>query len=235
MQMAFKSIFRFVLIAAAPVTGALLCGCASDESRLQMISLDHQHNFTQDFSEAYASKTDVGDMDIVLAQDAPPTGDTDDLHKGIAPSAGTLPRQLVHIRVFWTALNSKADHPASTNASIHWFVYGDRTPQAQDPAHPASTSVENVLEYTGSGLVMIEQSGDSATIEIRNSWLKATARSGSMADPIGPSNMTGIIHAQLDPQRVQSILAQLRGTGAPLANADATQPQHLTVTPAGTP
>src|SRR5450432_2194344 len=103
-------LIRLQLIVASCLLLGMAGGCASDTGRLRMVGLDHQHDFSQHFSQAYISRNATGDADIVLIQDGADVRD-DDPRKPITPDSLMLPRQLVHIRVFWTPeAGTKADH-----------------------------------------------------------------------------------------------------------------------------
>jgi hypothetical protein len=209
------------LFAICLFTVATLSGCASRGS-LQMVSLDHHHNFSQSFSRAYISHDATGDSDIVLVRDEAEIRH-DDPRKPLTPDPDVIPRQIVHIRVYWTALSGKADHPASTNASVRWCLLGD------------GSGTMGALQYCGSGLVLISDSGDSATVTIRQAWMKLASHRGDMVDPIGPSMLNGSFRALNDPERVKSLLAEIKLATQPAldaqAAANAQDPQHLSVNP----
>lgn len=176
----------------------LLGGCLDLPDHLTMVSQDHRRDFKQTFSHAYAALNDNGDFDVVLVHDANSDGAADT--GGILKSAPVVPRQVVHIRVFWLPQSgARLDHPVSTNASIRWYVFGDRPDEA-----------ENLLEYSGSGLVLVDSSAQVVTVTIRGAFLKAVARRGPMADPLGPSTVDGTVTALLDPQRVDDLLNEIR-------------------------
>jgi hypothetical protein len=219
-----NTLFQKALPVAAALLFGCLTGCSSDQGNLQMVSLDQQRDFSQSFSRAYIRHDPTGDSDIVLVRDETDIRN-DDPNKPLTPDAHVMPRQLVHIRVYWRALSGKADHPASTNASLRWCLLGDGTGDA------------NSLEYGGSGLVLISDSGNWATVTIRRAWMKPIAQRGNMIDPIGPSMLQGKIHAVNDPQHVKALLAQIKLAANPgqqtqtAIQATSDQPQHLTVNP----
>jgi hypothetical protein len=169
-----------------------------------LLSLDQKHEFFQTFTRAYLDRNEAGDDDIVLVQDGadPLRGASQHLNDCV------MPRQLVHIRVFWMPMSGvKPDHPANTNASIHWcFICDD--------VHHAG-----MVEYCGSGLVELDDSSSGASVTIRKAWMKEACRRGEMVDPLGPSILQGSFHALHDPNQVSAIMAQIKAASG--GNADA--------------
>jgi hypothetical protein len=190
--------------------GVLCAGCLATGNHLTLVSQDQRHDFTQGFSHAYAGLNGNGDFDVVLVHDA----NADSLSAGGGPvaPAPVTPRQLVHIRVYWLAEHgAKLDHPVATNSTVRWLIFGDRPDEAA-----------NVLEYSGSALVVVDSKGAVATVTIRGAFLKMVARRGDMADPLGPSSVNGTVSAVLDRRRVDEVLAELKAadpTGVPQAAA----------------
>jgi hypothetical protein len=193
-----KPRFLTALCIVAPLilSGA---GCAAPQNRLTMVSLDRRHDFQQFFSQAYSSLDDNGDYDIVLVHDA----NSDHLTSGNSDTltpAPINPRQIVHIRVFWIADHgTKLDHPVATNAAIRWYLLGDRADETS-----------NVLEYSGTALVLVNDDGKTANVTLRGATLKPIARRGQMADPLGPSSVTGTITAQVNRHGVEDILNEAK-------------------------
>ncbi len=177
-----------------PILAALIAaGCSSDQGNLRLLGLDQRHEFSQTFTRAYLDRNDAGDADIVLVQDNP-----------------SQPRQLVHIRVFWTPMSGvKPDHPANTNASIHWCFICDRADQT------------GMVEYSGSGLVDVDDSSSGAVVKIRKAWMKEGCRRGEMVDPLGPSILQGSFRAEHDPAQVKAIMAQIKAATGNTAQAQA--------------
>jgi hypothetical protein len=196
----------FLALALALCTTA----CSSNEGQLHLVSQDQKHQFTQTFTQAYVARNDSGDADIALVQDDIQPRHTDPT-KPITPDPTMMPRQLVHIRVFWTPMHGvKADHPANTNASIHWCFI------CQNSNQPG------IIEYTGSGLVQIDDNDTYATIRIRKAWMKQASQGGQLSDPLGPAILTGSFRATHDAGQVKSIIAEIKaastGTEAQAAN-----------------
>jgi hypothetical protein len=178
-----------------------------------MKSDDGIHTFNQTFSQAYMTHNPNGDYDVVLVHDANSDNVASDGDGPLTPTTVT-PLQIVHIRVYWKPVRgTKGDHPASTNANVRWYVFGSRPNESAD-----------LLEYSGAGLVLVDENGPTADITIRNAFLKPTTRRGSMADPLGSSTMTGTISAKVDDRRVGDVLTEVKaamgenGTGQAAAH-----------------
>jgi hypothetical protein len=201
---------------------AVCTACSSSQGSLRMVSVDNRHRFSQSFSHAYISRDPTGDADVVLVRDgADPRHD--DPNKPLSPDAYLIPRQLVHIRIFWLPLTGKADHPANTNASIRWCLIGNT------PEQPS------LVVYTGCGLVMIDDTRNGAFVSVRKAWMKPATQRGGMSDPLGPSMLDGSFHALNDPAQVQSLLAQMKQATSPVLEASTPAPGtpqvQLTVNP----
>jgi hypothetical protein len=188
---------------------AFVAGCSTQAGNLRLVSLDQKREFSQKFTQAYITRNESGDADIVLVQDNIHPSDQDP-SKPQHPDACVMPRELVHIRVFWTPMSGvKPDHPANTNSSIHWCFICDNTNQA------------GVVEYSGSGLVEVSESSGGAKITIRKAWMKVGCQRGEMIDPLGPSILNGSFQAVHDDARVKSIIAQIKSAANNTAEAQA--------------
>jgi uncharacterized protein YcfL len=158
----------------------IMAGCSSDQGNLRLTSMDQKHEFCQKFTSAYVERNESGDADIVLVQDA-------------------APRQLVHIRVFWFPMAGvKAEHPINANASISWCFLSQNCPQ------------QGVVEYSGSGLVELDDVSDGATVTIRKAWMKEQCCHGMLVDPLGPSILQGTFHAVYDSGQVKQIMTEMK-------------------------
>jgi hypothetical protein len=171
-----------------------------------MVSLDNRHRFSQTFPHAFISRDPTGDADVFLVRDGADPRNQDP-NKPLSPDAYLIPRQLVHIRIFWLPLTGKADHPASTNASIRWCLIGNT------PEQPS------MIEYTGSGLVVIDDTRNGADVSVRKAWMKPASQRGAMSDPLGPSMLDGSFHAINDPVQVRALLAQMKLATRPVQEA----------------
>lgn len=195
--------------AVSLVATLLLAGCSANEGSLRLVSVNQKHLFSQKFSQAYITRNSSGDADIVLVED-----NFQAMHQEVSrpqhPDPCVMPRELVHIRVFWTPMSGvKADHPANTNASIHWCFICDSASQA------------GVVEYSGSGLVEVSDAKDGASITIRKAWMKQACQRGQMVDPIGPSILDGSFRALHDQGEVQSIISEIKSASSSTAEAQA--------------
>ncbi len=218
MGMPFRHPIAFVLLCAS----ALCFGCASEnQGDLHLVSFTNNQVFSQTFDQAYVTHTDTGDVDIVMVNDGMASVRSDDPSKPLTPQAADAPRQYVHIRVFWKALAHRADHPANTNASIQWCLLGDGPNEG------------SLLEYDGSGLVMLDDMGDTTNVTICSAWMKAQTQRGDMVDPLGPSDLNGKVQAINDPTRADQLIAEMKtATHVVQAQASAAgQPQHLAINP----
>jgi hypothetical protein len=188
-----------------------------------MVSMDNRRRFSQTFEQAYISRDPTGDADVVLVRDgADPR--CDNPNKPLAPDVCLTPRQLVHIRIYWLPLTGKADHPADTNASIRWCLLGNTPDQA------------SMVEYCGSGLVVIDNTRKGAVVSVNKAWMKPASHRGAMFDPLGPSMLDGSIHAVNDPAEVDALLAQMKLATAPVQEVSIpptgpAQQMQLTVNP----
>jgi hypothetical protein len=184
-----------------PLSVVALAACSSDQGQLSMISSDQHRAFSQLFTRAYIDHGPTGDADIVLVQDSMQPR-TQDPTQPMQPDSFDRPRQLVHIRVFWTPMAGvKPDHPANTNASIHWTLVCDH-------------SDGGVIDYSGSGLVELDESKTGASIVIRRAWMKPDHKSGDMVDPLGAADLHGSITAVKDPEKVQAVMAEIKAANA---------------------
>jgi hypothetical protein len=213
-----------MILPALLVISAYVGGCSSNEGTLQLSSTDGQREFSQNFSQAYIARSQAGDADVVLVQDEIQPRHADPT-KPLVPDRWRTPRQLVHIRIFWMPMSGvKPDHPANTNASIHWCLV------CSDSREPG------VVEYRGSGLVELDDSADGATVTIRKAWMKPGRQRGQLVDPLGPCILQGSFHAISDAASVKEIIAEIKSAGSSdqtQANSAAIeQPKNLAVTPA---
>jgi hypothetical protein len=183
---------------------ALAGGCATTpQSTLTVTSVQSAQEFKPQFDAAYASRSAEGDYDVVLTGGSAPTG----------ASAGEGARQVMHVRVLYRPMRgTRLDHPSATNASIRWYVLGDRP--------------GDVVEYTGAGFVTVSPAavGDGVEVRVRNASLRPVATRGNLTDPLGPTTVQGTFQARTDPQRVTDLLAEVapaNGAGGAARSASA--------------
>jgi len=141
-----------LLLLAAAVLGG---GCASYHNSLTMQSLTLRRDYTQNFSQAYSALSDNGDYLIVLVHDV---GGEKVANTGqVLQPAPVSPRQIMIIRIYWIPDHgTKLDHPVASNASVGWYVFGDRLDESAE-----------LLKYTGAGLVLVSENGGLASVTIR--------------------------------------------------------------------
>jgi len=189
------SLQRVSLLLIAAIWSA--AGCSSDPT-LRLTSARDHRTYTQSFTSAYAAREADGDVDVVLLDE--PTSD----------SAPAPVRQVMHIRMLWNPTRDlKADHNSASNATVHWYVLGNQTQTRAD-----------VLEYSGTAFVSLDDSGGSTELTIGSATLKPAACRGAMCDPVGPSSVHGTFTARNDRRRVAQVLAGVR-TAVAAANAAA--------------
>jgi hypothetical protein len=181
--------FPALLLTAFGLLG--LSGCGS-QANLTLTSLDSRQAYTQPFTQAFCTRCDGGNVDVVLVDQA-----AESAMKGEAVTAPV--RQVMHIQVLWTpAREMKA---VTSNAAIKWYVIG---------AQP-----RDLLEYSGTAFVALANDGDGGTtLTIRKATIKPSENHGTLTDPIGPSNMEGTIVARLDERTVGRVLGELKATTA---------------------
>ena len=188
-------------------------GCAAPSNDLTLSSTETQRDFTQTFPKAFATTNSNGDYDVVMVRDANADAVAD---TGGPVRPGPLtPRQVVHVRVFWNPVQgTRADHPAATNAAIHWYLFCDRPNECP-----------RCVEYSGSGLVWVSGDDQTATVTIKGAFMKPVHCDRSMADPMGPSSLSGTVTAQVDRKQVNQLLAEVKSAteGPAQATADATR------------
>ncbi len=189
----------------------IAAGCASDRQggEVRVRRLNDGRTLAQRFDQAYITRSEHGDYDVVLVADtttdqaAPRRGNT------LQPAANVPVRHMVHLRIFWRPLRGmRASDTATSNAAIDWFVL---TPGAREG--------EDVLRYRGSGLVGIYPGERGASITMRNVRLEPELVHGQMTDPIGRAEVTGALQAVWDRQLVESRLAEMRALTSATAEA----------------
>jgi hypothetical protein len=206
-----------VASAAAPLLVAGGVGCAKQSADLRLTSLESKVCFRQEFTKAYVSKGEDGNTEIVLVSDETAGGSQDDSARvaaGTAISPGTDVRQVMHVRVLWKPQRgTKQSHPSFTNAGLHWYVLGGKSPT-------------DVLEYTGAGFVALSDTPVGTQVTIRNATVKPVDNPRcSLTDPVGPSKLTGSFLATRSAKRVNDLLAEVR-SAAELARSSEQAAAH---------
>lgn len=158
-------------------------------------------SFTQCFNQAWSTGCDTGNANIVLVN-----------------SADDPVRQVMHIRVLWKPTrDSKSDHDSARNATVHWYVMGK--------------SSSDIIEYDGTAMVVVEPDEHGATLSIRSAIMRPVARRGSLRDPIGQTSLHGTVRTTDNPDRVRSVLKDLRASVAAAQNP----PSNLSLRTAESP
>jgi hypothetical protein len=189
-----------LLVMAAALFGG---GCASDHNSVTMQSLTLRRDYTQNFTQAYSALSDSGDYVIVLVHDV---GSEKVASSGEVLQPTTVsPRQIMILRVYWIPEHgTKLDHPVASNASVGWYVFGDRLDESAE-----------LLKYSGGGLVLVSESDGLASVTIRGASLKLTTHRGGMADPLGPCSLNGDVVAVVDRDRVNELLTEAKQADSP--------------------
>ena len=196
-------------LAALPLAG---CSAASTSpSDVRLVSSGSGAAFTQSFPVGVADVQDAGDTDLVLA-----------CRTEAASPGGPAVRQVLHVRVLWQqGHNIKAPMRAvSQNAALHWYVSPAGQPDAG--GRPA------MVEYHGTGLVAVSRDGDRISVRIDRATMAPTTVAGGMADPLGPTTLSGTVVAVRDARETAVALGDLRATVAaartPARTAEAALP-----------
>ncbi len=170
-------------------------GCSENRGSLTLTSRENHQRYRQEFEQAFARRSSVGDLDVVLLDDAAARVADE---AGASPASAAI-RQIMHIHVLYQPMRgTKADNPSATNASIHWYVFGGG---GRGPAE--------VLEYSGAGFVKLDSAGKTVKLEVRNATLKPMINQG-LNDPIGPANLRGAVVARTNAARVKELLAEVK-------------------------
>ncbi len=199
------AVATLALVASA---GLLLTGCASKAgkpARLQLRSSQTRQVYAQQFEQAFFSRLDTGEYEIVLVDD----GDNDTrktestgARRPLLPSQAAPLRQVVHIRVHWRPLRgSKPDHPSATNAVVDWYV----TAPAGDAAQ-----ANDRLHYQGAAFVEIDAKNGVAKVRVSKGQVSLVEAVGSLHDPVGRSVLAGTFTARRSETMVAANTAPLR-------------------------
>jgi hypothetical protein len=184
--------FRPFFLVAAACFVLSLGGCVSAPTDLKVTSIQNHQTFRQPFTHAYCRRDAAGNVDVVLMDDA--------AKQSLAGHQSGAPiRQIMHVRVLWVP--SREMKAVASNASIKWYVIGQ-------------SSAQDVLEYSGSAFVAVNNNDDVTSISIQNALLHPSDNHGSLVDPVGPSKMEGTVIARVDDGAVRQVLDDLHTTVA---------------------
>ncbi|MDB5333094.1 MAG: hypothetical protein JWP03_4245 [Phycisphaerales bacterium] len=184
-----------LLLPAIALLATVGGGCRS-QANLTVTSDDHRQAYTQPFTQAFCSRCDGGNVDVVLVDRA-----AEEAMRGETVTAPV--KQVMHIQVLWTA--AREMKAVTSNAAIKWYVIGSQP--------------HDVLEYSGTAFVALASNSDGATLTIRRSSLKPAENHGTLTDPVGASHMEGTITAHVDEQTVNRLLGELQSASVAAAVA----------------
>jgi hypothetical protein len=164
-------------------------GCAGKAGGITLTSLRTHQSYIQGFSDAYISKTIHGDLDILLIDDAAAQA-----LAGYTPASPV--RQIMHLRVLWQPdRDLKVTDAAASNASIHWYVINGQA---------------GAMEYTGTAFVTTSTFSGLTRVVVENAQVHPLCNCPGLTDPVGPSKVDGAVFAQVNPEAVAALLAQVR-------------------------
>jgi hypothetical protein len=186
------------LCVAVVVAAALAAGC-SGRTRLEVTSLKSGQLYSTEFAQAWASRSEQGQYDVVLDSQAGNQASSPSRSTGPTDQTSQPPlRHIVHMRVLWQPWSRPtADNPAMTNASIHWYVISQKAGGGVD-----------MLRYDGTGVVRVFGGGDEARVRIYSAKLEPGLQAG-LSDPVGQASLSSAFAARLSPRHVRQVLAQI--------------------------
>jgi len=195
-------------ICATVALVALICtgfGCSTRQTpRVTFRSTETGKAYSQHFGHAVYQRSDSGQVQIVMIDqglDAPRTPRGQALQPATAPPL----KQVIAMRVLWRPTRAvQAEDLTSTNAAIDWYVV------SEDSFDGNGGSSADLLHYQGTGLVRVNEKGDTATVEVTDATLELTARAGNLQDPLGRTSLSASIRADRDDALVASTLQDLR-------------------------
>jgi len=197
---------------------ALLAGCGSKHSRLNVKSLDNSVRLDQSFGLSAMARDQNGDYDLVLvsqgleqrrsiwsrtASALNPVSWFRDQPAGqpLTPAAGAPVRQVIHLKIHWRPrAGASPENPAASNATVRWVVFGTPEP---------STTTEDIVEYQGTAFARPFFERGGYTVVLQAGRLKLARLSGQMNDPLGPSTFRGKFFVRDDAYTVATVLADL--------------------------
>ena len=184
---------------------AVVAGCSAPGGRVQVTRSDTSQAFSLAFDEAWIARDADGDYDILLVHRST-AGRSAARPGAILQPVDHLPvRHVVHAHVFWRPKGGSRpdDDAAAGNAAINWYVLTLGADAGTD-----------LLVYRGAGFVGVDPGDDVADVRLRNVRIEPQVVRGAMTDPIGSARITGNARAQVDPEQVRAILAELNARTA---------------------
>lgn len=186
------------LLSVLLILGA--CGCSSGRGgEIRLESADRSQAFSQKFDYAFFAASKSGDFDIVMVDNASAWQFKKPPRKGaIKPQELTPVRQVCAIRSNWKQRIGTVRSPASTNASITWYVLGE-------------SGESDMIVYKGVANVMVygDPTDDNCSVEIREGTLAPEFIAGDMRDPIGPASIRGECEARRRDSQVRDVLSDM--------------------------
>ena len=185
---------RLLPLAMVCLAAAGAVGCSAGGSNVVVKSERDGQIYRPQFSRAYAARNAEGELDVVLSSPLKrPAAD--------GRAAETL-QQVMHVRVLWRPMKgTKTDHPTATNAILHWYVFGGD-----------GRNGPQLLTYNGAAFAAVQESGGVTKLTLQNATLAPAARQGRLVDPIGPSDLSGVIVAKRSPRQVGAVLAKVESS-----------------------
>jgi hypothetical protein len=181
----------------------LFQGCAHAPATLTVQSARLEAAYAQQFSQAFASRTEDGTQEFILVADDAIKNAPREPGGPLTPVTKTPLRQVVHVRVLWEPMNG-AEKTVTRNASISWLVFTD-----------TAAATAGIREYQGTAFASLRQSGGGATrVTLRNGTLRSHAARGGLSDPIGVGKLEGTFTAIQNPARVRELLTAARARTA---------------------
>jgi hypothetical protein len=179
---------------------AMLGGCGVSQPVLSLVPVQSQQTYLEKFTQAYITRNAAGDYEVVLVDDPMDESEAGEAGQPLAPSSSASLRQVVRIRLLWRPVpGAKADSPAATNASLHWYVLGGATAEGTSMIH-----------YAGTAFVAVATNGPGAAVTIHNGSLKFVERHGDLVDPLKAFKIDGKFDAVEGDARLAEILADVK-------------------------
>lgn len=180
-------------------------GCNSKPTAtIEVISSETGRTLNQQFSQAYFTRSEAGDCDLVLIEQANPEIRRDIKPRGAIGTVDAPPlTHVMHIRVLWRPkLAVRPDSPTATNSTVRWAVIAD--------------DGSGRIDYEGAGFAKIDGGADQVSAMLRNVSLKPAIKSGNLADPMGHAKVEADFKARNDPRMVRHALELLRTPETPV-------------------
>jgi hypothetical protein len=191
---------RLLPVGLSLIMLASLGGCGTSHPMLSVIPVESQQKYLEKFTQAYVRRNAAGDYEVVLIDDPLDDSAEGDAGQPLSPSPAASLRQVLEIRLLWRPVpGTKADSPAATNASLHWYVLGGATAEGTSMIH-----------YAGTAFVAIATNGPGAAVTIHNGLLKFVSKHGDLVDPLKSFAIDGKFDAVDGDERLAEIQADVK-------------------------